>query len=311
MSVYTVREILHAPEEFTGKEVTLQGWVRTARDVKACAFVELNDGSVVRNMQVVVDNQNAAYQLAAGLNVGSAVVVTGTVVKSPNAQQAVELQASTLEVEGDCPSDYPLQKKRHSIEYLRTIQHLRPRTNLFNSAFRIRSVASFAIHKFFQEQGFVYAHTPIVTASDAEGAGEMFQITTLDLKQIPLTEQGEVDFAQDFFGKSANLTVSGQLEAEIFAQAFGKTYTFGPTFRAEKSNTTRHAAEFWMIEPEIAFADLDDVIALEESMIKYVIKYVLENCPDELNFLNQFVDKGLLQRLNAVAAEPKQPELFL
>jgi len=303
MSVYTVREILHAPEEFIGREVQLQGWVRTARDVKACAFVELNDGSVVRNMQVVVDNQNPHYQMAAGLTVGSAVVVTGTVVKSPNAQQAVELQASEVQLEGDCPSDYPLQKKRHTIEYLRTIQHLRPRTNLFNSAFRIRSVAAFAIHKFFQEQGFVYAHTPIVTASDAEGAGEMFQITTLDMKNVPLTEQGEVDFAQDFFGKSANLTVSGQLEAEIFAQAFGKTYTFGPTFRAEKSNTTRHAAEFWMIEPEIAFADLNDVIALEESMIKYVIKYVLENCPDELNFLNQFVDKGLLQRLNAVAFE--------
>ena len=303
MSVYTVREILHAPEEFIGREVQLQGWVRTARDVKACAFVELNDGSVVRNMQVVVDNQNPHYQMAAGLTVGSAVVVTGTVVKSPNAQQAVELQASEVQLEGDCPSDYPLQKKRHTIEYLRTIQHLRPRTNLFNSAFRIRSVAACAIHKFFQEQGFVYAHTPIVTASDAEGAGEMFQITTLDMKNVPLTEQGEVDFAQDFFGKSANLTVSGQLEAEIFAQAFGKTYTFGPTFRAEKSNTTRHAAEFWMIEPEIAFADLNDVIALEESMIKYVIKYVLENCPDELNFLNQFVDKGLLQRLNAVAFE--------
>ena len=303
MSVVTVREVLHNTQEMLGKTVTLKGWVRTARDVKACAFVELNDGSVVRNMQVVVDNQNPHYQMAAGLTVGSAVVVTGTVVKSPNAQQAVELQASEVQLEGDCPSDYPLQKKRHTIEYLRTIQHLRPRTNLFNSAFRIRSVAAFAIHKFFQEQGFVYAHTPIVTASDAEGAGEMFQITTLDMKNVPLTEQGEVDFAQDFFGKSANLTVSGQLEAEIFAQAFGKTYTFGPTFRAEKSNTTRHAAEFWMIEPEIAFADLNDVIALEESMIKYVIKYVLENCPDELNFLNQFVDKGLLQRLNAVAFE--------
>ena len=215
----------------------------------------------------------------------------------------MELKATALTLEGDCPADYPLQKKRHTLEYLRTIQHLRPRTNLFNSAFRIRSVAAFAVHKFFNEQGFVYAHTPLITASDAEGAGAMFQVTTLDMKKVPLNDENEVDYTKDFFGKTANLTVSGQLEGEIFAQAFGKIYTFGPTFRAERSNTTRHAAEFWMIEPEVAFADLNDIMDLEEACIKYVIKYVLENCPDELNFLNKFVDNGLIERLKSVAFE--------
>ncbi|MBR5537808.1 MAG: asparagine--tRNA ligase, partial [Clostridia bacterium] len=218
-------------------------------------------------------------------------------------KQPVELKATALTLEGDCPADYPLQKKRHTIEYLRTIQHLRPRTNLFNSAFRIRSVAAFAVHKFFNEQGFVYAHTPLITASDAEGAGAMFQVTTLDMKKVPLNDDNEVDYTKDFFGKTANLTVSGQLEGEIFAQAFGKIYTFGPTFRAERSNTTRHAAEFWMIEPEVAFADLNDIMDLEEACIKYVIKHVLENCPDELNFLNKFVDNGLIERLKSVAFE--------
>ena len=303
MSVVTVREVLHNTQEMLGKTVTLKGWVRTARDVKACAFVELNDGSTVSNLQVVYDSAHPDYAAAAKLNVGCAVIVEGEVIASPNPKQPVELKATALKLEGDCPADYPLQKKRHTLEYLRTIQHLRPRTNLFNSAFRIRSVAAFAVHKFFNEQGFVYAHTPLITASDAEGAGAMFQVTTLDMKKVPLNDQNEVDYTKDFFGKSANLTVSGQLEGEIFAQAFGKIYTFGPTFRAERSNTTRHAAEFWMIEPEVAFADLNDIMDLEEACIKYVIKYVLENCPDELNFLNKFVDNGLIERLKSVAFE--------
>ena len=303
MSVVTVREVLHNTQEMLGKTVTLKGWVRTARDVKACAFVELNDGSTVSNLQVVYDAAHPDYAAAAKLNVGCAVIVEGEVIASPNPKQPVELKATALTLEGDCPADYPLQKKRHTLEYLRTIQHLRPRTNLFNSAFRIRSVAAFAVHKFFNEQGFVYAHTPLITASDAEGAGAMFQVTTLDMKKVPLNDENEVDYTKDFFGKTANLTVSGQLEGEIFAQAFGKIYTFGPTFRAERSNTTRHAAEFWMIEPEVAFADLNDIMDLEEACIKYVIKYVLENCPDELNFLNKFVDNGLIERLKSVAFE--------
>ena len=303
MSVYTVKEILRQPEDYIGKETELRGWVRTARDVKACAFVELNDGSVVRNLQVVYDAASPCYARAAALNVGCAVIVRGTLVSSPNPKQPVELKATELEVEGDCPPDYPLQKKRHTLEYLRTIQHLRPRTNTFHSIFRIRSAAAYAIHKFFQERGFVYAHTPIITASDAEGAGEMFQITTLDLDAVPRGEDGKPDYSKDFFGKEANLTVSGQLEAEIFAQAFGKTYTFGPTFRAERSNTTRHACEFWMIEPEIAFADLKDDLDLEEEMIKFIIRYVLETCPEEIAFCNQFLDNGLLERLRAVAFE--------
>ena len=300
MSVVTVREILHNSQEMLGKTVTLKGWVRTARDVKACAFVELNDGSTVANLQVVYDAANPNYAAAAKLNVGCAIIVEGEVIASPNPKQPVELKAAELTLEGDCPADYPLQKKRHTLEYLRTIQHLRPRTNIFNSAFRIRSVAAFAVHKFFNEQGFVYAHTPLITASDAEGAGAMFQVTTLDMKNVPLNDQNDVDYTKDFFGKSANLTVSGQLEGEIFAQAFGKIYTFGPTFRAEKSNTTRHASEFWMIEPEMAFADLDDLLRVEEDMLKYIISYVLEHAPEEMNFFNSFVDKGLLDRLNHV-----------
>lgn len=303
MSVATVKEILRSPEKYIGKEAELRGWVRTARDVKACAFVELNDGSVVRNLQVVYDAQSPCYARAASLNVGCAVIVRGIVAASPNPQQPVELKADALEVAGDCPPDYPLQKKRHSLEYLRTIQHLRPRTNTFHSVFRIRSVAAYAIHKYFQENGFIYAHTPIITASDAEGAGEMFQVTTLDLDSVPRGQDNKPDYTKDFFGKTSNLTVSGQLEAEIFAQAFGKTYTFGPTFRAEQSNTTRHAAEFWMIEPEIAFSDLSDVMDLEESMIKYVVKYVLETCPEEVEFCSRFLDNGLLERLRAVAYE--------
>ena len=274
--IATVRAILHAPQEYIGKEVTLKGWVRTARDVKACAFVELNDGSVVSNLQVVYDAQNENYAAAARLNVGCAIIVTGRVAASPNPKQPVELQAETLALEGACPPDYPLQKKRHTLEYLRTIQHLRPRTNTFHAIFRVRSAAAFAIHQFFQQRGFLYVHTPLITASDAEGAGEMFQVTTLDLNEIPRNEQNQPDYSKDFFGKCANLTVSGQLEGEIFAQAFAKIYTFGPTFRAERSNTARHAAEFWMIEPEIAFADLKDDMDLQEDMIKFVIRAVLE-----------------------------------
>ena len=301
MSVVTVREILHNTQEMLGKTVTLKGWVRTARDVKACAFVELNDGSTVANLQVVYDAANPNYAAAAKLNVGCAVIVEGEVIASPNPKQPVELKAAELTLEGDCPADYPLQKKRHTLEYLRTIQHLRPRTNTFQAVFRVRSLAAMAIHQFFQDQGFIYVHTPLITASDAEGAGAMFQVTTLDLQNVPKDEQGNVDFSKDFFAAPANLTVSGQLEGEIFAQAFGKIYTFGPTFRAERSNTTRHAAEFWMIEPEVAFAELSDIMDLEEACIKFVIRYVLDKCPDEMAFLNQFVDKGLLERLTAVA----------
>lgn len=303
MSVTTVRAILHAPQEYVGKEVSLQGWVRTARDVKACAFVELNDGSVVSNLQLVFDAAGEHYAAAAKLNVGCAIRVRGMAAASPNPKQPVEIQATALEIEGACPPDYPLQKKRHTLEYLRTIQHLRPRTNTFHAIFRVRSAASFAIHKFFHERGFIYAHTPIITASDAEGAGEMFQVTTLDLNQVPLNDQNQPDYTKDFFGKCASLTVSGQLEGEIFAQAFGNIYTFGPTFRAERSNTTRHAAEFWMIEPEMAFCDLKGDMDVQEDMIKYVIRYVLDTCPDELEFCNRFLDNGLLERLHAVAFE--------
>ena len=299
MVTTAVREILHKSDEYIGKEVRLCGWVRTVRDVKACAFIELNDGSVVKNIQLVADGASELYAPACALTVGSAIIVTGTVNPSPNPHQPIEVALSSLTLEGSCPTDYPLQKKRHTIEYLRTLQHLRPRTNLFNSAFRIRSEAAFAIHSFFHSRGFVYAHTPIITASDAEGAGAMFTATTLDLNDVPKNDDGSVDFSKDFFGKSAKLTVSGQLEAETFALAFGKTYTFGPTFRAERSNTTRHAAEFWMIEPEIAFAELPDVMSLAEDMVKYIIDHVMKTCPDELEFLNSFVDRDLLNRLTA------------
>ena len=299
MSDVTVRELLRHPQDHVGQQVALCGWVRTVRDVKACAFIELNDGSVVKNVQVVCGNDKPVYEQAKAIGVGAALRVQGQVVESQG-NQAIEIQAETILVEGECPSDYPLQKKRHSVEFLRTIAHLRPRTNLFNAAFRVRSEAAFAIHQFFHDRGFVYAHTPLITASDAEGAGDMFHVTTLDLNNVPKTADGQVDYSQDFFGSPTNLTVSGQLEAETFALAFGKTYTFGPTFRAENSNTSRHAAEFWMIEPEIAFADLKDDMILAESMLKYIIRYVLEKAPEEMNFFNSFVDKGLLDRLNHV-----------
>ena len=290
-------------ESLGGKEVVVCGWARTIRDMKGFGFVELNDGSCFKNLQVVLDASVLDnYKEIAGQNVGAALIVRGTVVLTPEAKQPLEVKAASVEVEGKSAPDYPLQKKRHSVEFLRTIQHLRPRTNLFSATFRVRSVAAYAIHQFFQERGFVYVHTPIITASDCEGAGEMFRVTTLDPENPPRNEDGTIDYTQDFFGKSANLTVSGQLNAENFAMAFGDVYTFGPTFRAENSNTQRHAAEFWMIEPEMAFTDLKGDMDVAEAMIKFVIKEVMRKCPDELNFFNSFVDKGLIERLQHVAA---------
>ena len=288
-------------ESLGGKDVTVCGWARTIRDMKTFGFIELNDGSCFKNLQVVMSAEELAnYKDIAAQNVGAALIVKGTVVLTPDAKQPLEVKAHSIEVEGKSTPDYPLQKKRHSVEFLRTIQHLRPRTNLFSATFRVRSVAAYAIHKFFQERGFVYIHTPIITASDCEGAGEMFRVTTLDLDHVPKNEDGTVDYSQDFFGKSANLTVSGQLNVESFAQAFGTVYTFGPTFRAENSNTQRHAAEFWMIEPEMAFADLGDYMDNAEAMIKFVIQTVLEKCPQEMEFFGKFVDKELLPRLQHV-----------
>ena len=298
-----IAKLYAAPGQYTAAPVTIGGWIRTNRDSKALGFMEVNDGSCFKGVQVVFEREKVAdYAAVAKLNVGTAVIVTGNLILTPDARQPFEINALTVEVEGASTPDYPLQKKRHSLEYLRTIAHLRPRTNIYSAAFRVRSAAAFALHKFFNENGFVYAHTPLISCSDAEGAGEMFRVTTLDMENPPRTEDGKIDFSQDFFGKSAYLTVSGQLQGEIMAQAFGKIYTFGPTFRAEKSYTQRHAAEFWMIEPEIAFADLNDDMALAEAMIKYVIRYVLEACPQDMEFLNQFVDKGLLERLQAVAS---------
>ena len=300
----TVIAALFADQEaLSGQTITVCGWARTIRDMKTFGFIELNDGSCFKNLQVVMDaNTLDNYKEIAGQNVGAALIVTGTVVLTPQAKQPLEVKAVSIAVEGPSAPDYPLQKKRHSVEFLRTIQHLRPRTNLFSAAFRVRSVAAHAIHCFFQDRGFVYAHTPIITASDCEGAGELFQVTTLDLANVPMTEDGQVDYSQDFFGKKASLTVSGQLNAENFAMAFGNVYTFGPTFRAENSNTARHAAEFWMVEPEMAFADLNDYMDTAEDMIKYIIRFVMERCPDEMNFFNSFVDKGLKERLEHVAS---------
>ena len=302
MERITIAAIFADQEALGGQDVTVMGWARTIRDMKTFGFIELNDGSCFKNLQVVMDaNVLDNYKQIAAQNVGAALIVKGTVVLTPEAKQPLEIKAESIEVEGVSTPDYPLQKKRHSIEYLRTIQHLRPRTNLFSAAFRVRSVAAHAVHCFFQDNGFVYVHTPIITASDCEGAGEMFQVTTLDMANPPRLEDGSVDWSQDFFGKKASLTVSGQLNAENFAMAFGNVYTFGPTFRAENSNTQRHAAEFWMIEPEMAFTDLTGYMDNAEAMIKYVIKTVLEKCPDEINFFNSFVDKGLKERLELVA----------
>lgn len=300
MKVTTLREIFKNKEAYYDQEVTVGGWVRSNRDSKQFGFLTISDGTFFTPLQVVYHDTMANFQEVAKYGVGAAVIVKGKLVATPDAKQAFEVQADEVMLEGASSPDYPLQKKRHTLEYLRTIDHLRPRTNTFQAVFKIRSLVAFAIHQFFQERGFVYVHTPIITASDAEGAGEMFQVTTLPLDQVPMTEDGKVDFSQDFFNKKTSLTVSGQLYGETFAQAFRNIYTFGPTFRAENSNTQRHAAEFWMIEPELAYADLDDVIQCEEDMLKYMIQYVLDNAPEEMAFLNQFVDKELLDRLHHV-----------
>ncbi|RGT09094.1 asparagine--tRNA ligase [Dorea formicigenerans] len=301
MNLIEIRELYKNQEAYLDKEITVGGWVRSIRDSKAFGFIVINDGTFFTPLQVVYHDDMENFEEISKLNVGAAVVVTGTLVATPQAKQPFEIQAKTVTVEGASAPDYPLQKKRHSFEYLRTIAHLRPRTNTFQAVFRVRSLTAYALHKFFQERGFVYVHTPIITGSDCEGAGEMFRVTTMDMENVPKTENGAVDYTQDFFGKETSLTVSGQLNAETYAQAFGNVYTFGPTFRAENSNTTRHAAEFWMLEPEIAFADLEDDMDLAEDMLKYVINYVMENAPEEMNFFNSFVDKGLINRLTNVA----------
>ena len=301
MNRQRIAGIFADPQAFDGRELTVCGWARTTRDMKNFGFIELNDGSTVKSLQVVMERDKLSnYDEIARQNVGAAFIVKGILTLTPEAKQPFELKATEIAVEGVSAPDYPLQKKRHSVEFLRTIQHLRPRTNLFNATFRVRSVAAQAVHEFFKKRGFVYVNTPIITGSDAEGAGEMFRVTTLDLENLPRTEDGKVDYSKDFFGKSTNLTVSGQLNAENFALAFGDVYTFGPTFRAENSNTQRHAAEFWMIEPEMAFADLDDDLECMESMVKYIINTVLKRCPNEMEFFNSFVDKGLLDRLHNV-----------
>ena len=300
MELTNIREIFRNKDKFADKEVTIVGWVRSNRNSKNFGFIVVNDGTFFEPIQVVYGNGLDNYDEVGKINVGAAIIVRGTLVLTPDAKQPFEIQAAEVTVEGASTPDYPLQKKRHTFEYLRTISHLRPRTNTFEAVFRVRSLCAYAIHKFFQERDFVYVHTPLITGSDCEGAGEMFQVTTLDLNNLPMTEEGKVDFSKDFFNKPTNLTVSGQLNGETYAMAFKNIYTFGPTFRAENSNTTRHAAEFWMIEPEIAFADLEDDMMLAESMLKYVINYVLENAPEEMAFFNNFVDKGLLDRLRNV-----------
>ena len=301
MSYTKIAKIFADSEALSGQTVSVGGWVRTIRDLKGFGFIELNDGSCFRNLQVVMEAEALSnYKDIAAQNVGAALIVTGIVTLTPDAKQPLELKATEIAVEGISTPDYPLQKKRHSVEYLRTIQHLRPRTNLFSAAFRVRSAAAYAVHEFFQSRGFVYVNTPIITGSDCEGAGEMFQVTTLDLENPPRTPDGKVDYSKDFFGKKTSLTVSGQLNAENFAMAFGDVYTFGPTFRAENSNTARHAAEFWMIEPEMAFCDLDGDLEVMEAMVKHIIRRVMERCPDDLAFFNSFVDKGLLERLQHV-----------
>ena len=295
-----IKQIFRTPEQFLEQKLEVAGWVRNIRVSKKFGFIELNDGSFFQNLQIVFEEDLGNFEEIAKLGVGTALIVQGRLTASPGSGQAFELKAIEIAVEGSCPSDYPLQKKRHSFEYLRTIAHLRPRTNTFSAVFRLRSVLAYAIHQYFQERGFVYVNTPIITASDCEGAGEMFQLTTLNLQQVPFDEAGNVDYSQDFFGKAANLTVSGQLNAETFAMAFRNVYTFGPTFRAENSNTARHAAEFWMLEPEIAFADLAQDMALAEDLMKYLIQAALERLPEEMAFFNQYVDKGLLERLEHI-----------
>ena len=300
MDLITVRELYRNREAYIGKKISVGGWVRSIRDSKTFGFIVLHDGTFFETLQIVYNDKMDNFAEVSKLNVGSAVIVTGELVATPDAKQPFEIQAEEVFVEGPSTSDYPLQKKRHTLEFLRTMTHLRPRTNMFQAVFRVRSLIAYAIHQYFQDRDFVYVHTPLITGSDCEGAGEMFQVTTLDLNNVPKNDDGSVDFTQDFFNKPTNLTVSGQLNGETYAMAFRNIYTFGPTFRAENSNTTRHAAEFWMIEPEIAFADLKDDMMLAEGMIKYIIQYVLEHAPEEMNFFNSFVDKGLLERLNHV-----------
>ena len=300
MELLSVREMFRNKEQYLDKEIEIGGWVRSIRDSKTFGFIVLNDGTFFEPIQVVYHDSMDNFAQISKLNVGAGLIVKGTLVATPQAKQPFEIQAKEVLIEGESTPDYPLQKKRHTLEYLRTITHLRARTNTFQAVFRVRSLCAYAIHKFFQERDFVYVHTPLITGSDCEGAGEMFQVTTMDLSNVPKTEDGRVDFSQDFFNKPTNLTVSGQLNGETYAMAFRNIYTFGPTFRAENSNTTRHAAEFWMIEPEIAFADLKDDMILAESMIKYIIRYVLENAPEEMAFFNNFIDKGLIERLEGV-----------
>ena len=299
--VVYIKTLYRNEKDYVDKKVKISGWIRTLRASNAFGFIEVNDGTFFKNIQVVFDNKLENFKEISKLPISSSISVTGTLVATPDAKQPFEIHADAVVVEGMSNSDFPLQKKRHTFEYLRTISHLRPRSNAFSAVFRVRSVAAYAIHKFFQERDFVYVNTPLITSSDCEGAGEMFQVTTLDMKNPPLTEDGKIDYSKDFFGKQSHLTVSGQLNGESYALAFRNIYTFGPTFRAENSNTTRHAAEFWMVEPELAFADLADYMDCAEEMLKYVINYVMEQSPEEMEFFNKFIDKGLLERLNHVA----------
>lgn len=300
MDKLVIKELYQHTEKYIDTKVSISGWVKTLRDSKNFGFIEINDGSCFKNIQIVFDTELDNFEEIRKLTIISSIEVTGTVVKTENAKQPFEIKASNIKVINLADSSYPLQKKRHTFEYLRTVAHLRPRTNTFNAVFRVRSVLSYAIHKYLQEHGFVYVHTPLITSSDCEGAGEMFNVSTLDLENLPMTEEGKIDYSKDFFGRPAHLTVSGQLDVETFAFAFRNVYTFGPTFRAENSNTVKHASEFWMIEPEMCFADLTDYMDVAEDMLKYVISYVLENCPDEMNFFNSFIDNTLLERLTNV-----------
>ncbi len=300
MHMIHIRELFLHPEKYYDQTIKVCGWIRNIRDSKNFGFIVINDGTFFRPLQIVYDNTLDNLEQIRHLNIGAALIITGRFIATPDAKQPFELQAQSIEIEGPSHPDYPLQKKRHSLEYLRSIPHLRPRTNTFQAVFRIRSLAAYAVHRFFQDNDFVYVHTPLITANDCEGAGEMFHVTTFDLDKVPLTDQGQPDFSRDFFNKETNLTVSGQLNGETYAMAFQNIYTFGPTFRAENSNTARHAAEFWMIEPEMAFADLEDDMRVAEDMLKYIIRYVLEQAPEEMEFLNQYVDKGLLDRLHHV-----------
>ena len=296
-----VKDIFRGKEKYLGKEITVVGWIRQIRDSKKIAFIELNDGSFFKSIQVIVEDEAVKnFEEVAKLNISASIVVKGTLEETPNAKQPFEIKAKNIEIMGKSDEDYPIQAKKHTFEYLRTVAHLRPRTNTFMAVFRVRSLVAYAIHKFFQEQGFVYVHTPLITGSDCEGAGEMFRVTTLDMDNAPTNEEGKVDYTKDFFGKPVNLTVSGQLNGETFATAFGNIYTFGPTFRAENSNTPRHAAEFWMIEPEMAFADLNDNMDMAEAMVKYIIKYVLEEAPEEIEFFDKFIEPGLIERLENI-----------